>query len=223
MIDFILKIFGIELTTLTTYKQLYFLYKILIFAVLLYNLIYNLIYSNKYYIGFIIFKSNYIIQYIILSLNLNKIENNANLFFILNYSQILIILKCSCLLYFNIKILNITNIYFNIIEFIGSYIYFNSITIFMLLLIKIYQFIYDIQYSINDTELDIYEKLMINKYKISNIITNFNYIFNFFSLINIVCIALCYENYNFIKNNIYLFYSYIIYITHFCINRNILY
>ena len=76
MIDFILKIFGIELTTLTTYKQLYFLYKNLIFAVLLYNLIYNLIYSNKYYIGFIIFKSNYIIQYIILSLNLNKIENN---------------------------------------------------------------------------------------------------------------------------------------------------
>ena len=40
---------------------------------------------------------------------------------------------------------------------------------------------------------------MINKYKISNIITNFNYIFNFFSLINIVCIALCYENYNFYK------------------------
>tara|TARA_B100001175_G_scaffold312218_1_gene317849 strand:+ start:3738 stop:4748 length:1011 start_codon:yes stop_codon:yes gene_type:complete len=218
MIDFILKIFGIELTTLTTYKELYFFYKFLIFAVLVYNLIYNMIYSNKYYIGFIIFKSNYIIQYIILSLNLNKIENNENLFFILNYSQILIILKCICILYFNIKILNITNIYLNIIEFIGSYIYFNSITIFILLLIKIYQFIQDIHYSINninDNELDIYEKLMINKYKISNIITNFNYIFNLFSLINIVCIAVCYENYDFIKNNIYLFYSYIIFITYF--------
>ena len=56
---------------------------------------------------------------------------------------------------------------------------------------------------------------MINKYKISNIITNFNYIFNLFSLINIVCIAVCYENYDFIKNNIYLFYSYIIFITYF--------
>ena len=120
MIDFILNIFGLEKKTINQNKELYLLYKFIILIILLFNIIYNTIYYKKEYIGFIIFKYNYIIQYIILNINLNKLENNNNFDIILTYCQLLIILKVSFILYFNIIILDIKNILLNIGEFIGS-------------------------------------------------------------------------------------------------------
>ena len=226
MIDLILNIFGLEKTPINQYKQVFNLYKLFILIVILYSVIYNSIYCKKEYIGFIIFKYNYIIQYVILSINLNKIENNENFDKILIISQLIVIIQTISIIYFNTQILNITNILVNIGEFLGCYIYFNSILIFTLLLIKIYQFIKNIKDSIdnlNNKELDniikIYEELMINKYKISKIVTNFNYIFNFYSLINIISISICYENYVFIKNDKYVLYSYFVLIIYFLIQE----
>lgn len=222
MIDLLLNFLGLEKTPVNQYKELFIFYKICIFFIIIYNIIYNSLYNKKQYIGFILFKYNYIFQYIILTINLYKIENNNNFNYILSLNQILIIIKTSLILYFNIKILNIHNIILNIGEFIGSYIYFNSIIIFVLLLIKINQYIKDIKDNIDNLDnnesiniINVYEQLMINKYKISKIISNFNYIFNFFTLINIVSIGVCYENYDYIKHDRYLFYSYLIFVGYF--------
>lgn len=221
MIDLLLNFFGLEKTPVNQYKELFIFYKISILLILLFNIIQSSLESEKQYLGFILFKSNYIFQYIILTINLNKIENNNNFDNILNINQILILFKTSLILYFNIKILNIHSIILNIAEFIGSYVYFNSIIIFILLLIKINQYIKDIKDSIGNLDnnksniINVYEELMINKYKISKIISNFNYIFNFFTLINIISIGICYENYDYIKNDRYLFYSYFIFVGYF--------
>lgn len=208
MILYIYSLLGLINNTIIN-DILYYICKCIICIGLVYNIIYNIVIVDLFKLGFILYKINYIVQYIILNINLNKlIEDktleNTNINNILSIFQIIIFLLSGCFVYGNIICIDIQDIGSNIFEFIGIYIYLNSLLIFIILLIKIYQYIKKVRDDIHikqDENTDnilyeLYNEIITYKYIIGQYITNFNYIFNFFTIVNIVSICIIYENYN---------------------------
>ncbi len=122
---------------------------------------------------------------------------------LLSIFQIPIILSSSAFVYFNIYYLNIDNVFLNMIEFIGFSIYLNSLLIFTLVIIKIFQYvdklkkdICNLQENNNINIKEIYNEIINYKYVICNNVTNFNNIFNLFTIVNLVSLSLIYENFN---------------------------
>ena len=191
-------------------------YQICIFTLLIYNPIYYLIYNdNVSNIGFIVYKINYIGQYLFLYVNFNKILKykyleNEYFYNILCIFQIIIlgILGIFYYLHFTLNPLFcsdyfIHNLLLIISEFYGIYIYVNSILYFILIFIKLLQDIYILNQKINDNILNNNKKGLIkifyNIIHLKNIVTytinDFNHILNIFTLINLFSLGLLYHIY----------------------------
>ena len=190
------------------YHIIFDFYTFFIYLLLTYNIVFHFINYNTINTGFIIFKLNYLIQFTILNFKFHKLFEfktfeNQNFTNLLTFSQIPIILLSSLFLYFNISFLQITDIISNIAEFIGLNIFYNSLLIFILIIIKIFQYvdklrkdIKTIQDTNNQNIKEIYNQIIQYKYIISNKITSFNNILNFFTINNLITISLLYENFN---------------------------
>ena len=205
------------------FNILYYINSFIIFLLLLFNPLYYFINNiNNINIGFIIYKFNYIIQFIILYIKFNKIIEykffeNYIFYSICLFSQIFILFLSSFSIYINYIYIN-NNIFFKLLliisDFYGIFIYFNSILFFILIFIKLLQTIYNLNNSIkNSIEINkkkgliqICYKIINLKYIVSNYISNFNYIFNFFTIINLFSLSFIYQNYNNLT-----FYFYIIF------------
>ena len=180
------------------------IYSNLIFILLLFSFIYDII-ENNINIGYILYKLNYIFQYIILKKKFKKIIEykfyESEIFYNFNlYLQIVIFILIIPHIYnYNLYKNNYNffiNIFINIIDVIGLLIYYNSLLIFILIFYKLYQELYIIKLDINDFIIDndkgiidIYYRLIHLKYKSSNYISNFNYIFNIFTIFNIISLV----------------------------------
>ena len=179
------------------------LYGGVILILLLLNFIYNIIENDDIYNN--IFRIHYIIHYIILKIKFKKliiykIYENDNFYNISLICQlIIIILSIIYIIIYNISLkeINEISIIFNIIDIIGLCIYYNSILIFILLFTKLLQELYILDIKINDIIekenkglMDCYSNIIELKYKSSKYIGNFNYIFNFFTLINILLLLI---------------------------------
>jgi len=209
------------------YYIIFDFYTIIIYLLLIYNIIFHFINYNTLNTGFIIFKFNYLIQFTILYFKFHKLIQfktleNQNFTNILTFSQIPIFILSSFFLYFNISFLQITDILSNIAEFIGLHIFYNSLLIFILIIIKIFQYvdklktdIKSIQDTNNQNIKEIYNQIIQYKYIISSNISNFNNILNLFTINNLVTISFIYENFN--SLNQYRFILFYILITQFII------
>lgn len=191
-------------------------YQLCIVTLLIYNPIYYLVNNNNINnIGFIVYKINYIGQYLFLYINFNKIlkykylENEYfyNIVFTFQFF-ILFILGIFYYLHFKLNPLFcsdyfIHNLLLIISEFYGIYIYINSILYFILIFIKLLQDIYLLNQKINDNILNNNKKGLIkifyNIIHLKNIVTytinDFNHILNIFTLINLFSIGLLYHIY----------------------------
>jgi len=198
------------------------LYQICICVLLLFNPIYYFINnSDVNNIGFIFYKFNYIAFFIFLFINFKQIIkykylNNINFNNILMISQflILIIYGISVFLshkYDHLFLSNflIINILLHISEFYGTYIYINSIILFILIFVKLLQDIILLNRNIEENIEKNNKKGLINYfYKIINLkntvtytINDFNYILNIFTLINVFSLGLIYHKYSQLSEN----------------------
>ena len=193
-----------------------YLYQLFIFVLLLFNPIYYLLYNEDInHIGFILYKFNYMLQYLFLYFNFHKILKYKyldNTYFtnIIIYSQILILLCCITNIYLTYKFTFINNsntifidIILNLSEFYGIFIYKNSILLFILIFIKLAQNISDVNKNIENNILKNKKKGLIKFfYNIINLkntvistISDFNYILNLFTVTNLFSIGLLYHIY----------------------------
>ena len=191
-----------------SFNIFYHIYSFVIFSLLLFSFIYDIIYNKTINIGYILYKLNFISQFIILYLKYHKIIKykfyDINYFYDINlYSQCIIFLLCIPYIYiYNINIINYNYITFiiNIIDIFGLCIYFNSLLLFLLVFLKLCQEIYIIRNNISiyvnqDKKgiIDIYYNLINLKYKSSKYISDFNFIFNIFTIINILSLFFIYK------------------------------
>ncbi len=191
---------------------LYNIYSFCLFSLLIFSFTYDCIYNNTINFGFILYKLNFISQYIILYFKYHKIIKykfyDTNNFYNINlYSQIIIFFLCTPYIYnYNVNIVNYNYITFiiNIIDIFGLCIYFNSLLLFILVFSKLCQEIYLIRSNILTyiTEnrkgiIEIYYKLIDLKYRSSKYICDFNFIFNIFTILNVISLVFIYKNINF--------------------------
>jgi hypothetical protein len=215
-----------------------YIYKFLIFFVLIFNFIYYIvILEDINYLGIYLYKINYIASYVFLNLNFNKIIKykyleNKNFYLVLAIYQILILFSfiASIIISFKlnlINILNVTNsnyIFINIIlyigEFYGIFAYMNNIILFLLIFIKLFQDIYllynQLSINIETNNKKGLIKFFHNIVNLKNIatytISDFNFILNLFTIINLFSLGLVYHIYQNIDNNIKIyFYILVIY------------
>lgn len=199
-----------------SYNIFYDIYSFCLFSLLLFSFIYDFIYNNNINFGFILYKLNFISQFIILYFKYHKIIKykfyDTNNFYNINlYSQIIIFFLCCPYIYnYNINIINYNYITFiiNIIDVFGLCIYFNSLLLFILVFSKLCQEIYLIRnnisiYIIENRKgiIEIYYSLINLKYRSSKYISDFNFIFNIFTILNIVSLVFIYKDIDF--NNLY--------------------
>lgn len=195
-----------------SYSILYDLYSLFIFLLLIFSFTYDIINNTHINIGFILYKLNFISQFIILYFKYHKIIKykfyDSNNFYNINlYSQIIILFLCVPYIYNYNKYIQTYNYIIFIINFIdifGLYIYFNSLLLFILVFSKLCQEIYlirnDIFTYINEDKkgiVEIYYNLINLKYKSSKYISDFNFIFNIFTICNIFSLVFIYKNINF--------------------------
>lgn len=192
-------------------------YSLFILLLLIFNPIFYFLYnSNINDLGFILYKANYITQFVFLYFNFGKIIKykyleNSNFKNILTVSQIFITLIYIFNLYifYKCNILNISNnifinILINVSDFYGIYCYINSILFFILIFIKLLQDIYlldnDLNGKINNNNnkglINIFYNIVDLKHKVTYTIDDFNNILNLFSLINLFSLGLLYYVYN---------------------------
>lgn len=199
-----------------SYNIFYDIYSFCLFSLLLFSFIYDFIYNNNINFGFILYKLNFISQFIILYFKYHKIIKykfyDTNNFYNINlYSQIIIVFLCSPYIYnYNVNIINYNYITFiiNIIDVFGLCIYFNSLLLFILVFFKLCQEIYLIRNNIliyikenRKGIVEIYYSLINLKYRSSKYISDFNFIFNIFTILNIVSLIFIYNDIDF--NNLY--------------------
>ena len=140
-----------------SYNIFYDIYSFCLFSSLLFSFIYDFIYYNNINFGFILYKLNFISQFIILYFKYHKIIKykfyDTNNFYNINlYSQIIIVFLCIPYIYnYNINIINYNYITFiiNTIDVFGLCIYFNSLLLFILVFSKLCQEIYLIRNNIS--------------------------------------------------------------------------
>lgn len=192
-----------------SYNIFYYIYSIIIFILLIFSFIYDIIFNKELYIGYILYKLNFITQFIILYLKFNKIIEykfyDSGQFYKVNlYSQLITLSLSILYIYkYNTNIIEYNYIIFiiNLIDLIGALIYFNSLLIFILIFIKVLQEIYIIREKIiniiNLIEtkglIELYYNIIKLKHNSSNYITNFNFIFNIFTIVNIIILGFIYE------------------------------
>lgn len=210
-----------------SYNILYNIYSLFIIILLIFSFVYDIIYNKNINFGYNLYKLNYISQFIILYFKFHKIiqynfYENIYFYNINLYSQFII----SIILIFNIyNYNNLINHYnyitfiINIIDIIGLYIYYNSLLLFILIFIKLCQNIYLIrkeliEYILQEKKgiIELYYNIIKLKYKSSNYITDFNYIFNIFTIINILSLIFIYEEINIININNHIYDIFIIFI-----------
>ena len=199
-------------------KNIYsYLYSFIISIILIFNPIYYFINNNNINnIGFIVYKLNYICNFIFLYLNYNKIikykyleNNNFNTILLIFQVFILFIYGFHLYIYYKLPILDISdtiiiNILLNIGDFYGIYCYINNILFFILIFIKLLQDIYivdnDLNNKINNNNnkglIKFFYNIVDLKYKVTHTINNFNNILNIFSLINLFSLNLLYHIYD---------------------------
>lgn len=204
------------------------IYSLFILLLLLFSFIYDIIYNNFINFGYNLYKLNYISQFIILYFKYDKVieyKFYENIYFynINLYSQfIILILTTFHIINYN-YLLSYNYIIFiiNIIDIIGLFIYYNSLLIFILIFIKVCQKIYLIRKELKEDILqekkgiiELYYNIVQLKYDTSNYITDFNFIFNIFTIFNIISLVFIYQNINFnnINNHIYDIFIIIIFI-----------
>ena len=193
---------------------LYNIYSFCSFSLLIFSFIYECIYNKTINFGFILYKLNFISQFIILYFKYHKIIKykfyDTNNFYNINlYSQIFIfILSIPYIYNYNINIVNYNYITFiiNIIDIFGLCIYFNSLLLFILVFSKLCQEIYSIRSKISiyikenrKGIIEIYYNLIDLKYRSSKYISDFNFIFNIFTILNIISLVFIYKDIDFNK------------------------
>lgn len=204
------------------FNIIYYFYSFFIFLLLIFNPIYFLI-NNTFNIGFIIYKFNFVIQFIILLCKFNKcieykyFENN-NFYYLSLFIQPFIFLFSLSSIYINIFCINtfiIIKILLIISDIFGIYIFTNSILLFIIIFTKLLQTIYNLNLLIKEFIssnkkkglIEICYKIINLKYIITNSISNFNYIFNFFTIVNLFSLSFIYQKYHLITQNfIIIFY-----------------
>ena len=195
---------------------MYNIYQFIVFLLLLFNPIYYLVYNeNINHIGFILYKFNYVVQFLILYVNFYKILkykyfDNINFSNIIIYSQILILLSFILNTFLTYKFNFLCNSYsiviyvlLNLSELYGIFIYINSILLFILIFTKLGQNIYDVNKDIENNILNNKKKGLIKffyniinlKNVVQSTISDFNYILNLFTIINLFCLGLLYHIY----------------------------
>ena len=210
-------------------KNIYlYIYNCGILLLLLFNFIYSLLYLQNNYFGFNLYKLNYILQYILLNIQFNNIvkynyfENN-NFYFILLYFQFFFLffyLVYEIIIYkYNILILSnslFINIIISISEFYGIFAYLNSILFFILIFIKLLQDIIVLNKTLDNNIENNSNKGLItffyNIVELKNIFTytisNFNYILNLFTLVNLFSLGIIF----YILNELDVYYKIYFYI-----------
>tara|TARA_Y100000389_G_scaffold199111_1_gene236894 strand:- start:304 stop:1353 length:1050 start_codon:yes stop_codon:yes gene_type:complete len=205
-----------------------YIYSFLILCLLIFNPIYSFLNNqNINNIGFILYKLNYIANFLFLYLNFSKILEYKYLENI-NFRNILIIFQIFTLfiyvlnlyVFYKLQILNISNnivinILINISDFYGIYCYINNILFFILIFIKLLQDIYlldnDLNGKINNNNnkglINIFYNIVDLKYKVTYSINDFNNILNLFTIINLFSLGLLYYVYNslFYNQKIYFY------------------
>lgn len=207
--------------TNTTNNVISYIYSFLIFLLLLFNPIYYFI-TNKdiNYIGFNIYKINYIVHFLFLYCNFHKIikykyldNSNFNIILLISQGVILcsyisnIIINYQLNIYVSENI--IINVLINISEFYGIFVYMNNIILFLLIFIKLFQDIYIIQnnleYNIETNNKKGLITFFYNIVNLKNIVTytisDFNYILNIFSIINLFSLGLIYHIFDNLEYN----------------------
>ena len=198
-------------------KIINYIYSFSIFCLLCFNpLFYTL---NNTIIGFILYKCNYFIHFCIMYNTIKKIIkykyfNNIYFNYIILISQLLIVIGYIIFICINSKINTLvidTNIklLLYISEFIGIFIYLNSILLFILIFVKTLQEIYIINETIDDNIVNNNKKGLVKffyniidlKNKITYTISDFNYILNIFTIINLFSLGLLYHIYDSLSIN----------------------
>ena len=211
-----------------------YIYSFLVFLLLLFNPIYYFINNtNINYIGFNIYKINYIIHFLYLYFNFHKIIkykylDNFNFNVTLLISQIFVLLGYSINIVLNYKLNiyisenTIINILLNISEFYGIFIYMNNIILFLLIFIKLFQDIYIVHSNLESNIetnnkkgiIEFFYTIVDLKNTVTYTISDFNYILNIFSIINLFSLGLIYHIFNILENNwriyFYILFSYFI-------------
>ncbi len=200
-------------------------YSILIFIVLLSGLIVDIIKGiTVVNFGFVVYKLNYVFQYIILHIVHSKVikykfYENTNFHNVSICVQVPILLLNIMNIYKNTK-LNYTvyeGLIINISDFYGIHIYFSSVILFILVFVKLLQEFMIINNNLRD-KIDnntdnglvvICNNIIEYKYILCDCIDKFNYIFNFFTLLNIFSLSFICKSYNDLNKYI-LYYNYYI-------------
>ena len=219
------------------------LYQMCICVLLLFNPIYYFINnSDVNNIGFIFYKFNYIIFFTFLFINFKQVIKYKYLDNI-NFNNILLMVQFLILIIYGINIylsytfehlfvsnFLIINILLHISEFYGTYIYINSITLFILIFVKLLQDIILLNKNIEENIEKNNKKGLINYfYKIINLkntvtytINDFNYILNIFTLINIFSLGLIYHKYSDLSENqkvyFYILSGFFVFIESICLS-----
>lgn len=215
-----------------------YFYKFLILLILLFNFIYYIIIlENINYLGIYLYKTNYIASYIFLNLNFDKIIKykyleNKNFYFVLLISQILILFSFISNIVLSVKLdlinsLQFTNsnyTFINIILYIGEFYgicaYMNNIIIFLLIFIKLFQDIYllydqlviNIETNNKKGLIKFFHTIVNLKNTATYTISDFNFILNLFTIINLFSLILVFHIYEFLDYNIKIyFYVLVIY------------
>jgi len=163
-----------------------------------------------------------------------KYFNNIYFNYIILISQLLIVIGYIIFICINSKINTLvidTNIklLLYISEFIGIFIYLNSILLFILIFVKTLQEIYIINETIDDNIVNNNKKGLVKffyniidlKNKITYTISDFNYILNIFTIINLFSLGLLYHIYDSLSINqkiyFYILSGYFIIIDSICL------
>jgi len=193
-----------------------YIYQCIVVGLLLFNPLYNLIYNeNINYIGFTLYKFNYVFQFLFLYFNFHKILKYKyldNKYFtnILFFSQVLILIFYSFNIYltYKFKFINETHsiliqILLNLSDLYGIFIYINSIELFILIFSKLAQNIYEVNKNIENNIaknkkkglIKIFYSVINLKNTVTYTISDFNYILNLFTITNLFCLGLLYHIY----------------------------